>query len=67
MFLTSTVLTYAIVTEPFPLLASAESGNPNRAKLTALATNGTGSDVVLEGIILQLPVGSGADALTLDP
>jgi YVTN family beta-propeller protein len=66
MFLTAPILNFAVITDPFPLLASAETGNLNKAKLTALATNGTGSDVVLEGIIVQLPVGSDAPSLTLD-
>jgi DNA-binding beta-propeller fold protein YncE len=67
MFLTAPVLTYDVNTVPFPLLASAETGNLNKATFTALATNGTGGDVVLEGIVVQLPVGSDASTLTLDP
>jgi YVTN family beta-propeller protein len=67
MFLTAPVLTYDVNTVPFPLLASAETGNLNKATFTALATNATGGDVVLEGIVVQLPVGSDASTLTLDP
>jgi len=66
MFLTAPLLTYDILHDPDPLLASPESGNLNIAKLTAQATNLTGSDVDLQGIVIQLPVGSGPDSLTVD-
>jgi YVTN family beta-propeller protein len=66
MFLTAPLLTFDVVTDPFPLLASAESGNLNKAKLTVLAANGTGSDVTLQGILVQLPIGPDADQLTID-
>jgi YVTN family beta-propeller protein len=65
--LTAPILLYDIISDPFPLLASAESGNPNKARITVVATNGTGSDVPLDGIIIQFPIGSGADSLTLNP
>jgi DNA-binding beta-propeller fold protein YncE len=66
MFLTAPILTFDVITDPFPLLASAESGNLNKARLTVLATNGTGSDITLEGIVVQLPIGSNGNELTLD-
>src|ERR1700761_3770825 len=66
MFLTSPILNYAVITDPFPLLASGESGNLNKARFTILATNGTGADVTLDGIIVQFPVGAEASSLTLD-
>lgn len=67
MFLTSPILTYDVITDPFPLLASAEQGNLNKARLIALASNGSGADVVLQGIIMQLPVGRDQHQLTFVP
>jgi hypothetical protein len=67
MFLTSPLLTYAVATDPFPLLASPNSGNLNKARFTVVATNGTGGDVVMDGIIVQFPIGTEGNCLTLDP
>src|ERR1700722_10503714 len=66
MLLTAPLLTIDVITDPFPLLASAESGNLNKAKLKVLATNGTGSDITLQGILVQLPIGANANELTID-
>src|ERR1041384_300296 len=59
-----TLLYYALTTEPFPLQASAQSGNLTTAQLTIVATNATAAAVSLQGIIVQLPVGSDAAHLT---
>ncbi|HEX9937119.1 MAG TPA: hypothetical protein VGB15_08345, partial [Longimicrobium sp.] len=63
---TSPLLTYACITDPFPLQANPASGTAV-ATFQVEATNATGAAVVLEAISIQLPVGPGADALTLDP
>jgi hypothetical protein len=60
------LLLYSIVTNPFPLQASAESGNPNIAQLTIVATNNSGSDVTLQGMMVQIPIGQMSTQLTND-
>lgn len=59
-------LTYSITTNPFPLQASASSGNPNIAQLTIVATNNSGSDVTLQGMMVQIPIGQLSNQLTND-
>jgi len=59
-------LLYSISTYPFPLQASGQSGSPNVAQLTVVATNNTGSDVILQGVTIKIPVGQGAVQLTND-
>ena len=61
-----TLLHYALTTAPFPLQASAQSGNANIATLTIVATNATSNGVTLQGVIVALPVGDGATQLTAD-
>jgi DNA-binding beta-propeller fold protein YncE len=63
----NTLLRYALTTAPFPLQASAQSGNANIATLTLVATNATDKGVTLQGVIVTLPVGDGAAELTADP
>ncbi|HUI30572.1 MAG TPA: hypothetical protein VLX91_10175 [Candidatus Acidoferrales bacterium] len=60
------LLLYSITTNPFPLQASAESGKLNVAQLTIVATNSSGSDVTLQGMMVQIPIGDGATQLTSD-
>lgn len=62
------LLTYDLTTAPFPLQASAASqgGEPVTASLVLLAQNNSGSDVQLQGIAIQLPVGTSANDLTED-
>lgn len=60
------LLVYSITTNPFPLQASLPGGNPNIAQLTIVATNNSGSDVTLQGIMVQIPIGGGATQLTSD-
>ncbi|HUI30571.1 MAG TPA: hypothetical protein VLX91_10170 [Candidatus Acidoferrales bacterium] len=60
------LLLYSITTSPFPLQASAASGNPNVAVITVVATNNTGGEVPLQGIMVQIPVGKGSAQLTND-
>lgn len=59
----TTRLHYDLTTNPFPLQANAETGTAIRAQMTITATNGSGSDVPLQGLIIQLPVGDGAASL----
>jgi DNA-binding beta-propeller fold protein YncE len=61
-----TLLAYSITTNPFPLQASAASGASTLVQVTVVATNNTGSDVALQGIMIQLPVGQGSAQLTND-
>ena len=61
-----TLLTYAQTTDPFPLQASAQSGNANVATLTLVATNTTSDGVTLDGMSITLPIGAGATQLTAD-
>jgi len=61
------LLAYSIITNPFPLQASAPSGSPpNVAQLTIVATNNTVSDVTLQGIIVSIPVGESSTQMTTD-
>ena len=60
------LLAYSIITNPFPLQASAPKGSPNVAQLTIVATNNTVSDVTLQGIIVSIPVGGSSTQLTTD-
>ncbi len=60
------MLNYRIMTDPFPLQASAETGSPIIAQLTIVATNSTSSTVNLQAITIALPVGDGANELTPD-
>jgi DNA-binding beta-propeller fold protein YncE len=60
------LLLYSITTNPFPLQASPPSGNTNVAQLTIVATNNSGSDITLQGIMVQIPVGQNAPQLTDD-
>ena len=60
----ATVLHYAITPDPFPLKASAEAGGLTSAILTLVATNATDDPVTLQGVVVQLPIGDGASALT---
>ncbi len=62
----NTILLYNVNTNPFPLQASAQSGNPNLAQMTIVATNDTQNDVVLQGIMVQIPIGQSATQLTND-
>lgn len=57
------LLRYNLTTNPFPLQANAETGTAIRAQMAITATNGSGSDVPLRGLIIQLPVGDGAASL----
>jgi YVTN family beta-propeller protein len=66
VFLTSTILTYAAETYPFPLQASAESGPLTSSSIDLLATNGTGDDQVLDYILVQFPIGNEANSMTPD-
>jgi len=65
--MTPPLLTYACTTNPFPLQASPAQGGSAVATVQVVATNATGAAVTLGGMSIQLPVGPGADALTLDP
>jgi hypothetical protein len=60
------LLTYSITTNPFPLQASASGGNPNIAQMTIVATNNSGSDVTLQGMMVQIPIGQLSTQLTND-
>jgi len=62
----NTLLAYSITTDPFPLQASAVSGASTPAQVTVVATNNTGSDVALQGIMIRLPIGQGSTQLTND-
>lgn|GEM_PF-1651972 len=59
----STVLRYALTSDPFPLQASPQTGSPDIATLTLVATNATAAGVTLQGILVQLPLGDGAAQL----
>src|SRR2546421_12373314 len=61
-----TLLHYAVTTTPFPLEASPPSGNANVATLALVATNATNEGVTLQGLLVTLPVGTGATQLTAD-
>ena len=60
------MLLYSITTDPFPLQASTTDGNLNIAQVSIVATNNSGNDVTLQGIIVQIPVGNGSAQLTND-
>jgi hypothetical protein len=60
------LLYYIAMTEPFPLQASVEGKPANKAALTIVATNNSGKDVALQGIIVKIPVGTEALQLTND-
>lgn len=60
-----TLLLYSLLTEPFPLQCSADSG-AIIASLTVNATNNTASDVNLSAVEIQIPIGIGASELTND-
>lgn len=61
----STLLHYDLSSSPSPLQASPQSGNNlTTAQLTIVATNATDAAVPLQGILVQLSVGDGADQLT---
>ena len=60
----ATRLRYDIISDPFPLQASPEQGNLTKAQLTLVCTNATSSDVTLQGIIIQFPVGDDGDQLS---
>lgn len=62
----STLLAYSISTNPFPIQASLPGGNPNVAQMTIVATNNSGNDVKLQGMMVQIPIGQGATQLTND-
>ena len=60
------VLSYSLLTDPDPLRASpaGEDYDSNIAMLTVVATNETGKDITVRNIILTIPTGQGAQALT---
>jgi hypothetical protein len=61
----STLLNYALTTEPFPLQASPDSGTPNTATLTVVGSNPNPTKpVLLIGISIKLPIGPDASDLT---
>jgi hypothetical protein len=60
------ILLYSLTSNPFPLQASAKSGNLDEAVITIVATNNTGADVPLQGMIVQFPIGNGSAQLTND-
>ena len=59
-----TLLTYSLSTDPSPLQASPSADALEVATLTLLATNLTKASILLKGISVRLPVGSGAAQLT---
>jgi DNA-binding beta-propeller fold protein YncE len=62
-----TLLRYDLMTDPFPLQASPETGNLNAAQLTVVASNPAPlTPVTLQGLIITLPVGPDSTALTQD-
>ena len=61
-----TLLQYNIISNPFPLQASASSGSPNVAQVTIVVTNNTNSDVELQGMMIQIPIGQNSTQLTND-
>lgn len=64
---TTPLLSYSVLTDPFPLQASAAATPPSVATLSVVAANRSGGDVALQGIAVSFVVGTGADALTADP
>lgn len=59
-----TLLLYTLMTEPSPLQASPPSGDLTTAQLTIIAKNDTAASVLLQGIMMQFPVGDGQNQLT---
>lgn len=59
----ATLLRYALTSNPFPLQASAQTGNLDVATLTLVATNATDGGVTLQGVMVTLPIGNGAAQL----
>jgi hypothetical protein len=59
----ATLLRYALTSNPFPLQASAQTGSPDVATLTLVATNATDKGVPLQGLLVTLPIGDGAAQL----
>ncbi len=62
----SSLLQYALISHPFPLVASPASGPATEASLTLVATNATSASVPFEEVAIRLPVGDGATQLTPD-
>ena len=63
----TTFLRYDLMTDPFPLQASPETGNLNAAQLTVVASNPAPlTPVTLQGLIITLPIGPDSTALTQD-
>lgn len=59
------LLRYDVKTDPFPLQASSEAGEPTKVILTVIATNlPANAPVTLQGLIIQLPIGEGSAQLT---
>jgi hypothetical protein len=64
-------LDYSLTTRPFPLQASAASGNLSACMLTVTASNPAAAPdenpVTVQGVQVTLPTGEGGSALTTDP
>lgn len=60
------LLLYSIISEPFPLQASAEGKPADHATIKIVATNNTGRDVQLQGILVKIPIGEGSTQLSND-